>query len=93
MMNSSIQGGDRAAFAVWAFLLVATAITWWLGDHGMAGQGVVITIMVLALIKGLGVALEFMELKGAPPLWRRVVLGWLLTVTGLILLTYWMGTP
>lgn len=92
-MSEPTAGGDRPAFLIWGFLLVATGITWWMGDHGLAGKGVVITIMVLAFIKGLGVALEFMELKSAPALWRWVILGWLLTVTGIILATYWMGTP
>lgn len=77
---------------VWLFLLAATGVTWWLGDHGLAGKSVAITIMLLALVKGLGVAREFMELKSAPPLWRWLVQGWLLLVTGLILLTYWMSS-
>ena len=47
-------------------------------------------MLALALAKGRGVALDFMELREAPPLWRRLVLGWLVVVIGLVALLRWV---
>jgi hypothetical protein len=81
---------------IWGLLLLATAVTYWLGESGQmaAGNlGPVLLILALALFKGLWVMDHFMELRHAPPLWRRIVLGWLLTVTALCVLAYWLARP
>ena len=39
---------------------------------------------LLAGAKGAVIALDFMALRQAPPLWRRLVLGWLATVIVLL---------
>lgn len=68
-------------------LLLATALTWAVGESGWlrsAGSASATFILVLALVKGAGIALDFMELREAPRLWRWFVLGWLLLVIGLI---------
>ena len=36
--------------------------------------------LAMSLAKGLAIALDFMELREAPALWRRFVVGWLLFV-------------
>ena len=48
--------------------------------------GTVATLAVLALsaLKGALIALDYMELRSAPALWRRLVMGWLVVVLGLI---------
>jgi Prokaryotic Cytochrome C oxidase subunit IV len=72
---------------VWLGLLAATGVTWLVGESGaLAGgsAGPVLLIFGLALAKGSAVALDFMELRDAPPLWRRLVLGWLAVVLVLI---------
>ena len=78
-------------------LLAATALTWALGESGLllrnpgGGQGwAPWLVLALALAKGTGVALDFMELREAPPLWRRLVLGWLVVVIGLVALLRWV---
>ena len=69
----------------------ATAVTWALGRGGwvaraqLAGMAVV---FALAWLKGLVVILEFMELRHAPALWRRALIGALTLVVLLILLAY-----
>ena len=77
--------------AVWLALLAGTLLTWWLDasgrldapQHGWA----VALIYVLAWLKGAAVQLEFMELRHAPRLWRRAMLGALtLMVAGV-----WLG--
>jgi hypothetical protein len=68
--------------ALWLATLVATGASWWLGESPLgadAGWPVAI-VFVLSLAKGLAIAQDYMELRGAPALWRRFVVGWLLVV-------------
>ena len=82
---------------LWLLLLAATGVTYWLGESGgMEAQGrtsmvPVLLIFGVALFKGMGVILDFMDLRHAPGLWRNLLVGWLVFVIGMILLAYWMG--
>ena len=81
---------------IWLLLLAATAFTWWLGHTGALAPprlGIVAIVFGLAWLKGVGVILEFMELRHAPPLWRRALIGGLTFITALILLAYWLAMP
>ncbi len=74
---------------IFALLALATLASWWLGEGAAANGrylGAISTLAVLALaaIKGTLIALDYMELRSAPALWRRAVLGWLVLVLGLI---------
>lgn len=76
---------------IFALLALATLASWWLGEGAAAGGrhlGTVATLVVLALsaVKGTLIALDYMELRSAPALWRRAVMGWLVVVLGLIAL-------
>ena len=55
---------------VWLLLLAATTTTWWLDASGQLDTPrhtpLVLLIFGLAWLKGLGVILEFMELRHAP---------------------------
>ena len=75
----------------WLVLLVATGLTWWLGEVGAAGTGAILTMLAIAFIKGRLVILDFMELRGAPLMWRLLLEGWLIVVGGLVLLAYWIS--
>lgn len=77
------------ADTLFALLALATLASWWLGEGAAAGGqhlGTVATLAVLALsaVKGSLIALDYMELRHAPALWRRAVMGWLAVVLGLI---------
>lgn len=77
------------ADTVFALLALATLASWWLGEGAaVSGQhlGTLATLAVLALsaVKGALIALDYMELRSAPALWRRAVMGWLVVVLGLI---------
>ena len=79
---------------IWLLLLGATGITWWVGESGQAGQASavpVIVVFLLSFLKGRWVIDEFMGLRRAPAVWRRLLLGWLTLVNGSILLAYWIG--
>ena len=79
------------AHRAWLVLLVATLITWYLGEVGAAGTSAIVTMLIIAFIKGRLVILDFMELREAPTLWRVLLEGWLILVSGLILLAYWIS--
>jgi len=90
MTNTLRNPANRA----WIVLLIATAITYWLGESGTAGTAgstAVFAMLGLALIKGRLVVYDFMELRHAPTLWKILLLGWLGFVLGMIVLAYWMG--
>lgn len=81
---------------IWFILLAATAVTYWLGESGLAGHAGMAPIFAmfgLAFIKGILVILDFMGLRHAPPLWKQIVIGWLVFVTSMIVLAYWIGLP
>ena len=79
------------AHRAWLLLLIATGITWWLGDVGAAGTGVILAMLAIVFVKGRVVILDFMELRDAPLMWRLLLEGWLILVGGLILLAYWIS--
>lgn len=79
---------------LWLLLLAATGATYWLGESGELGHASMVPVFLifgLALFKGIGVILDFMDLRHAPTLWRNLLLGWLVFVIGMILLAYWLG--
>jgi hypothetical protein len=79
---------------VWLMLVAATLVTWWIGEGGWASSGgfaAVALMFGLAFVKGTLIALDFMETRHAPPLWRRLLLGWLAGVIGLIGLAWWIA--
>ena len=49
--------------------------------------------MLIVAAKGRAVALHFMELKAAPPVWRLVVEAWVLLSTGMIAGLHWFAQP
>lgn len=76
---------------IYVFLLLATAVTFWLGESGTAaGAGwlAVLVMFGLAATKAFFVIFDFMEVRHAPALWKRLLLGWLILVVGGILLAY-----
>lgn len=86
-MNALRNSAHRA----WLILLIATGITWYLGEVGAAGTGAIVAMLAIAFVKGRLVILDFMELRGAPLMWRLLLEGWLILVGSLILLAYWMS--
>lgn len=83
----------RRIHVAWLTLLIATLLSWWLAEgHHPDGIGLAATCVVMALsgIKGLIIALDFMELRHAPRLWRNGLLCWLAVILLVIFLaTLW----
>ncbi|MGQ0697045.1 MAG: cytochrome C oxidase subunit IV family protein [Panacagrimonas sp.] len=76
----------------WLLLLIATAITFWLRADGFVGITAAAGTLLIAYLKGRLVVLDFMELREAPLIWRRIFEGWLLVVSAAILAVYWFGS-
>jgi hypothetical protein len=85
---------NRSVNTVWLILLAATAVTYWLGESGLsgrAGMAPILAMFGLAFIKGFLVIQDFMALRHAPPLWTRLLVGWLIFVSSMIVLAYYIG--
>lgn len=78
---------------VWTLLVMSTGLTFAAGEFGSPGRLLILGVLALALFKGSLVILDFMELRHAPALWRRGVMGWLLLVIGGIVFAYLKGAP
>lgn len=79
---------------VWLILIVATAITYWVGESGMSsnnGNSTIWLIFSMAFIKGILIIYEYMELRHAPTIWKAGIISWLIFVISLILFSYWLG--
>lgn len=87
MINTLKNSAHRA----WLILIVATGITWYLGEVGAAGTLAIVAMLAIAFVKGRLVILDFMELREAPLMWRVLLEGWLILVSSLILLAYWIS--
>jgi apolipoprotein N-acyltransferase len=86
---------SRRINTVALLLVIATGLSWWLGEspaHSGDHLGTaVLAVLALSAFKGALIALEYMELRCAPALWRRAVMGWLVVVLGLIAVaTLWL---
>lgn len=78
---------------VFAFLVAATGVTWFVGETGSAGPAAVALILGLAFVKGWLVIREFMMLRHASAAWNLIVGGWLTLVLAMIATTYWKALP
>ena len=87
VLRNALAGRSRR---VWLVLVLATGISFAIGESGNDALGTLAVsgLMMLAVVKGWLVIDEFMGLRQAPPLWRRLMLGWLLLVCGGILVAY-----
>ena len=78
----------------WALLLLATLLTWRIGEAESGGGVAAMAVVgLIAFLKGRAVALDFMGLRGVNAMWRALVLGWLIVVLGLVALAYWLALP
>lgn len=87
-MNNAQHPSDNFTTAVWLALVALTLITFNIGEAGLAGQGIMLALLLIVLLKGQLVAHYFMGLRQAGIWWRALVLGYLLLVGGLIALAY-----
>ncbi len=78
----------RPCTITWLLLLLLTGTTYLIGEAGLGGLAVMLAVLGTAAVKVHMVASYFMGLRRTRWLWRGIVLGWLLLVTGLIAVAY-----
>lgn len=76
-----------------AGLILATVLTWWLGESGRGGTLMMLFVLGIAGAKSVFVILDFMALRGVRRFWQGLVLGWLALVLLLIALAYRLALP
>lgn len=82
----------RPCTRVWLMLTILTFMTWAIGEAGLGGTHIMPIVLGAAFIKVELVASYFMGLRRTRWLWRGIMLGWLLLVTGLITIAYLSST-
>ncbi|HQR51435.1 MAG TPA: cytochrome C oxidase subunit IV family protein [Methylophilaceae bacterium] len=81
----------RFSTMIWLLLVGLTLATLGIGEAGLAGKGVMLALLAIALIKGQMVANYFMGLRYAGWLWRGIILAYFLLVGGMIAIAYLVG--
>lgn len=76
---------------IWVALVALTLTTYRMGEAGLAGKGVMLALLLIAMIKGQMVANYFMGLRHAHIVWRALVFFYFVLVGGLIAVAYLMG--
>jgi len=69
-------------------MLLLTVSTYAVGKLGYGGTTAVLLLLLTAVIKGIFIIRDFMELKGVSLLWRIIMYGWLWTVCIVIAVSY-----
>jgi cytochrome c oxidase subunit IV len=72
-------------------LMLATGVSYAIGEIGAEGWAAVGSVLILAFIKSRLVINEFMGLRFVRLRWKLLMLGWLVAVLGLIALAYRVG--
>jgi len=90
-MQKRILFGLRACTRVWLAMLLLTGITYGIGQQGLSGLHVSLTVLFLALLKGHLVGAWFMGLNRVRGFWRWPVTLWLLIPGGLISIAFIMS--
>lgn len=82
---------------VWVVLMLATLATFAIGEVGdrlgIVGPLAMAALLAISFVKGRLVVLDFMGLRGVKFFWRGLLIGWLLLVSALIALAYWIALP
>jgi heme/copper-type cytochrome/quinol oxidase subunit 4 len=85
-----------AVTPVWFFLVLATAVSWWLGaDQGLGADAheiATVLVICVAFIKVGFVGMYFMELRHAPRALRLIFQAWCTIVSVVLVLIYLVGT-
>lgn len=72
----------KQAFITWGILVALTGVVALISK--LDSQYVVVLILGISFIKFIGIAFQFMELKGAHKIWKRLLIGYSLLVIGII---------
>lgn len=90
-MNNTKAQANLFFTIIWLTLVALTVMTFSLGEAGMAGKGVMLTILAITMLKSQLVANYFMGLRRTKFLWRAIMFGYFAIVGCLIVVAYLMG--
>lgn len=83
----------RKLTIVWLVLLAATGLTVAIGElDRKGGLSMTLALLAIAFVKSELVASHFMGLRGTSLLWRGLMMGWLILVTTLLTIAFYMGS-
>lgn len=84
IVDKAIKHAGRPVTVVWAALMVATLISWWLGDGHAATKLAAVLVIVTGFMKVALIGDHFMELRSAPPQLRWVFMGWCIVIPSIL---------
>jgi len=90
-MNNDRAQSKLFPTTIWLVLVALTIVTFSLGEAGMSGKGIMLTLLAITMIKSQLVANYFMALHKTKFLWRAIMFGYFIIVGGLIAMAYLMG--
>ena len=90
------MSNSKVLFFCWLALVVATAVTVYLGGSAMTLDGQVAAVLIVAIIKSGLIIDGFMELRHTERRWRVIMYGWPLAMSLIIaatlLIPYFMAS-
>lgn len=84
---------EKRLLLVWLGLVAVTLVSWWIGsqrDHAEFRSNPAITygVLLIAAVKIRVIVMEFMEVRHAPGLLRRLTDGWTVFIIAALLAIY-----
>ncbi len=73
---------------IWLTMVLLTISSYAVGKLGFSGTTAVLALLITAVIKGIFIIRDFMELRGVSLLWRIIMYGWLWVVCIAIAICY-----
>ena len=90
-MNNTKSHSNLFLTIIWIVLILLTVMTFSLGEAGMSGKSIMLTLLAITMIKSQLVANYFMGLRKTKFLWRAIMFGYFIIVGGLIAVAYLMS--
>ncbi len=79
---------NRFATRIWLALVILTLLTFAIGEEVTAGRAVMMSVLLIALVKGQLIANYFMGLRHVSWLWRGIILGYFVVVGSMVAFAY-----
>ncbi len=83
--------GLRPGVWVWLALCVLTLVTFFIGEQGLGGRAVALAVLGIAFLKAQLVADYFMGLRQVAWRWRGLMQVYLLILSGILAMAYWLA--
>lgn len=92
---SALLRMNRTAVVVWAGLMVATLVSWWLGteeggEPGAGASAATTAVIVVSFVKVRFVGRHFMEVRGAPLALRLILDAYVVAIGSMLVVMYLM---